>query len=176
MGANHMLRDFDYLSTVSGGGYIGSWLSRWLNKETDIGMVESKLAPKPDAPGAVREASQITFLRQHSNFLTPKTGMFSADTWSMLSIYVRNTMLNLGMLVALMAVAMMLPRLLVAAVAWLGPASRASLSWSARPPPCGRCFALRSVFRSSRARARDWLRGQSQGSVISFVVLPLMLA
>jgi hypothetical protein len=25
-----LLRRFDYLSTVSGGGYIGSWLSAWL--------------------------------------------------------------------------------------------------------------------------------------------------
>lgn len=177
LGANHMLRDFDYLSTVSGGGYIGSWLSRWLNKETDIGMVESKLAPKPDAPGAVREASQITFLRQHSNFLTPKTGMFSADTWSMLSIYVRNTMLNLGMLVALMAVAMILPRLLVAAVAWLGPASRAEFVavGSAAALWTVFCIALSISIKPCKG-ARDWLRGQSQGSVISFVVLPLMLA
>ena len=31
-----LLRQFDYLSTVSGGGYIGSWLSAWLywNKKT----------------------------------------------------------------------------------------------------------------------------------------------
>ncbi|UUZ57139.1 hypothetical protein LP419_11800 [Massilia sp. H-1] len=157
MGANHMLRDFDYLSTVSGGGYIGSWLSRWLNKETDIGMVESKLAPKPDAPGAVREASQITFLRQHSNFLTPKTGMFSADTWSMLSIYVRNTMLNLGMLVALMAVAMMLPRLLVAAVAWLGPASRAEFV------AVGSAAALWTVFCIALSISDQAVQGRATG-------------
>src|SRR5436309_3028873 len=25
-----LLRHFDYLSTVSGGGYIGSWLSAWI--------------------------------------------------------------------------------------------------------------------------------------------------
>ncbi|HEY0060578.1 MAG TPA: patatin-like phospholipase family protein [Telluria sp.] len=177
LAANRLLRDFDYLSTVSGGGYIGSWLSRWLNKENDIAMVESKLAPKPETPGAVHEAAQITFLRQHSNFLTPKTGMFSADTWSMLSIYVRNTMLNLTMLVALLAVAMMVPRLLVALVAWLGPGFKtqfAVLGWAAALWSVF-CIALSISIKPSKG-ARDWLRGQSQGNVIAFVVIPLMLA
>jgi hypothetical protein len=174
---NRMLRDFDYLSTVSGGGYIGAWFSRWLNKAGDIGLVEAKLAPKPDAPGAAREAQQITFLRQHSNFLTPKTGMFSADTWSMLSIYIRNTLLNLSMLVALMAAAMLLPRLVVAAVATLGPVFHSHFAlvaciaalWSVF------CIALGISTKPSKG-ARDWLKGQTQGNIICFVVLPLMLA
>jgi predicted acylesterase/phospholipase RssA len=27
-----LLNDFDYLSTVSGGGYIGSWLAAWIKR------------------------------------------------------------------------------------------------------------------------------------------------
>src|SRR6202035_5750926 len=27
-----LLEQFDYLSTVSGGGYIGAWLSAWVNR------------------------------------------------------------------------------------------------------------------------------------------------
>ena len=30
---NGMLRLFDYLSTVSGGGYIGSWLAGWIRND-----------------------------------------------------------------------------------------------------------------------------------------------
>lgn len=37
-----LLSRFHYLSTVSGGGYIGSWLSRWA-REAGITAVESAL-------------------------------------------------------------------------------------------------------------------------------------
>src|SRR5215813_129328 len=33
--AHHgLLKQFDYLSTVSGGGYIGSWLTAWIHRKT----------------------------------------------------------------------------------------------------------------------------------------------
>src|SRR5665213_2107948 len=32
---HHMLCELDYLSTVSGGGYIGSWLMAWTKRLTD---------------------------------------------------------------------------------------------------------------------------------------------
>lgn len=36
---NNLLSKFDYLSTVSGGGYIGSWLSAWIyHQKTGIGF------------------------------------------------------------------------------------------------------------------------------------------
>jgi predicted acylesterase/phospholipase RssA len=40
-----LMRRFDYLSTVSGGGYIGSWLSAWLywNKTEKKGSAETVL-------------------------------------------------------------------------------------------------------------------------------------
>ena len=45
-----LLRRVDYLSTVSGGGYIGGWLHAWVNREDgDIRKVEDKLAVRPGA-------------------------------------------------------------------------------------------------------------------------------
>jgi predicted acylesterase/phospholipase RssA len=32
---NGLLKRIDYLSTVSGGGYIGSWLAAWIRREAD---------------------------------------------------------------------------------------------------------------------------------------------
>jgi predicted acylesterase/phospholipase RssA len=47
------LASFDYLSTVSGGGYIGSWLSAWI-KRAGLHAVQCALgghaAPPPHRP------------------------------------------------------------------------------------------------------------------------------
>ena len=40
-----LLGTFDYLSTVSGGGYIGAWLSAWIHREKDIDNVQKQLCP-----------------------------------------------------------------------------------------------------------------------------------
>src|ERR1700691_4450571 len=50
--ADHRLLDqFDYLSTVSGGGYIGSWLTAWITRaggiENVIPQLRSKAEPVP---------------------------------------------------------------------------------------------------------------------------------
>ena len=45
-----MLPLFDYLSTVSGGGYIGSWFAAWIKTAADQGgakTVEEELKGKP---------------------------------------------------------------------------------------------------------------------------------
>src|SRR5215470_8938349 len=43
------LASFDYLSTVSGGGYIGSWLSAWIRR-TNLGHVQEQLG-RSGTPG-----------------------------------------------------------------------------------------------------------------------------
>src|SRR5205085_5353303 len=42
----HMLDEFDYLSTVSGGGFIGGWLSAWI-KRKGVHEVLEKLRERP---------------------------------------------------------------------------------------------------------------------------------
>lgn len=115
-----LLRRIDYLSTVSGGGYIGSWLAAWIGRDRSIKAVEEALAPPPAdcssksvdlSTGA--EPPAIKFLRSFSNYITPKTGVFSADTWSVASTYTRNLVLNLTILVTAFICFMLAPRLLV---------------------------------------------------------------
>jgi len=78
-----LLRKFDYLSTVSGGGYIGSWLMAWMQHQK-IGIVEvgKKLAPRAYKASDVGEPSEVRFLRNYSNYLTPRKGILSADFWA----------------------------------------------------------------------------------------------
>lgn len=104
-----LVRRFDYLSTVSGGGYIGSWLGAWIRRE-GIAEVERGLAPSPAESGAAMEHETIRSLRRYSNYLTPKLGVFSADTWTMISIYLRNLVLNQGILSLALVAALLLAR------------------------------------------------------------------
>src|ERR1043165_4820756 len=82
---------FHYLSTVSGGGYIGSWLSAWIARAgfPEVWKTLVGWRPYPD-----EEPSEIAWLRSYSNYLTPRTGILSADTWAAISLYLRNLTLN----------------------------------------------------------------------------------
>src|SRR4029077_10713440 len=41
-----------------------------------------------------QEPPQITGVRADSNYITPMLGLLSADTWTVLAVYVRNLLLN----------------------------------------------------------------------------------
>ena len=76
-----LLRQVDYLSTVSGGGYIGAWLvgnvrrtRYWLSRMTSWDK-------------------SIEHLRRYSNYLAPQNGVLSPDTWTMWGTWIRNAFL-----------------------------------------------------------------------------------
>ena len=89
-----LLDKFDYLSTVSGGGYIGSWLTAWSHRHPRglPGVMDELTAGS--AAGENHEADAVRWLRNYSNYLTPKLGFLSADSWTLLGIYLRNLLLN----------------------------------------------------------------------------------
>jgi Patatin-like phospholipase len=112
---NSLLGRFQYLSTVSGGGYIGSWLSAWRQRE-DFPGVWTDLIGRPDGPDA--EPPELSWLRAYSNYLTPKIGLGSADTWTGIAIYLRNLILN--WLVIIPAVCLVLLGLKFLAASFVG--------------------------------------------------------
>src|SRR5258706_3502894 len=110
-----LLRRFDYLSTVSGGGYIGSWLSSWAFRAGGLEPVEKVLqtqaepifaASKDDVP------TPLQWLRNYSSYLAPKAGLFSIDTWTLIATYVRNLLIVWMALVPPLMLVLFLPRLL----------------------------------------------------------------
>lgn len=152
---NSLLSKFDYLSTVSGGGYLGSWLSAWILREkifstaptsqkvvneqeevagtdmiegnspnVDLPDKESRIARRLgiesiqkkingcpiDGSGPNPEPPQLQHLREYSNYMSPRTGLLSADTWTLIAIYLRNLFLNLTIFLPLIAAVLMLPR------------------------------------------------------------------
>jgi hypothetical protein len=110
-----LLPRFDYLSTVSGGGYIGSWLAAWIKRfglnNVLEGLPPSNGAGQVNAPGRSPEAEPIHWLRRYSNYLTPRLGFFSADTWALVATYLRNLLLNQAILISALAAFLLLPRL-----------------------------------------------------------------
>ncbi len=85
---------FDYLSTVSGGGYIGSWYASWLKRAGSMAKVDDRLNPQKSADPLADEVRPIRWLRMFSNYLAPNASIMSADSWTMGVTWLRNTMIN----------------------------------------------------------------------------------
>ena len=108
--ARHGLLDrFDYLSTVSGGGFIGGWLSAWIRR-AGMKKVVDDLSKPPVSP-LVPDPSPVEHLRIYSNYLSPQPGLLSADTWTLVASVVRNLLLNWLVFVPVLIALLMLPRM-----------------------------------------------------------------
>lgn len=68
-----MLPGFDYLATVSGGGYTGAFWTQWRR------LHPGKIFPDSAAANSA-EPHEIGHLRRFSNFLSPTLGVFNFDT------------------------------------------------------------------------------------------------
>jgi len=113
-----LLKQFDYLSTVSGGGYVGSWLTAWVHRHpAGVAGVAEELRRQPHAP-LDTEPQPVAWLRTYSNFLSPRLGLLSADSWTLIGTYLRNLLLNWLVLLPLLIVGLMVPRFVVALVRW----------------------------------------------------------
>jgi hypothetical protein len=112
-----LMTKFHFLSTISGGGYIGSWLSSFVRR--DPGGMAAVEAGMRGAPAAQRdplapEIEPLRWLRRFSNYLTPKLGLMSGDTWAMAGSYLRNLLLVWLMFVPFLAAVLALPRVAIA--------------------------------------------------------------
>ncbi|HEY2619295.1 MAG TPA: hypothetical protein VGI78_18280 [Acetobacteraceae bacterium] len=90
LAAKHLLGEFNYLSTVSGGGYIGAWLTTIMHgggAGNGALSAANKALTEPTDPA-------LRSLRNYTNFLIPQGGFGSSDTWSAIVLWVRNVLLN----------------------------------------------------------------------------------
>jgi len=109
-----LLHTFDYISTVSGGGYIAGWLMAWMHHQ-NIGIreIEKRLSVPPKSPQQAADQPEVHFLRDYSNYLTPRKGILGADFWAFLASYLRNTLLNQVILVLALLSLLLVPRTIV---------------------------------------------------------------
>jgi hypothetical protein len=101
------LEEVDYLSTVSGGGYIGSWLMAWTKR------MASDLLPRAAFQRIARELAgccehtsadpaprPVRHLREYTSFLAPAVGL-TLDVWTLAALVLRNLIVNWVMILPL---------------------------------------------------------------------------
>jgi hypothetical protein len=105
-----LLRHVDYLSTVSGGGYIGSCLS-WLRAHVPVSSAQRLGAiPLADGSGTV-----LDWLRLHGRYLISGKGL---SGWTLGASILSGTLLNLFVLLPLLVTLVWLMTLDFVALGW----------------------------------------------------------
>jgi hypothetical protein len=90
----NVLHKFDYMSTVSGGGYIGSWFSSWIHRSGSFSKINDRLCPGKSQDPLADEVRPIRWLRMFSNYLSPNVSIMSSDAWASGMTWLRNTLVN----------------------------------------------------------------------------------
>jgi sulfite exporter TauE/SafE len=169
----------DYLSTVSGGGYVGGWFTAWVHREGRSTVLRT-LGEESSHDGPRTPQTAVDRLRATCRYLAPQGGIVSADLWTLLATMGRNLLLNWLVLLPLIAATLLVPRLFLAAV----EAVERNVT---TPPPCLPAdqapfwFGLLSismfvvaigyVVMNFVGRGHGW----SQGRFLSFVVVPTLI-
>ena len=114
-----VMPNVDYLSTVSGGGYVGSALI-WWHKRGLAGVVGEGATSKsvagmkpsnfpfgafPDGQNSSRQQAILNYMRFHSSYLVPSSGL---NLLSIIAVLLRNVLLSLLIYLTLAATAMWL--------------------------------------------------------------------
>ena len=184
-----MLPRFDYVSTVSGGGYLGGWLSAWCARnDQGVASVSAALKASLDKPpAAVGQVDPVAHLRAYNSYLSPKLGFMSGDTWSLAATIVRNMALNWLVGLPLLCAVLLLPHVFVQLVHLLSPppdalAPPGGLWASAVWTPAGALglvsaasfmLSIFSILRLLPAGGDDTRRGQDY---LLWVWLPMFLS
>lgn len=181
-----LLGSIDYLSTVSGGGYIGAWLVSWINRASkglaDVEALLGDFENHRKAGDTAVEPQEVNFLRDYSNYLTPRKGLFGADTWAAIATYLRNLLLNQAILLGFLGAVVLLPWCIVSTGHWLQACGY--LTGDSGQPAAlaaGSLLLLAVAWTSGQTAASSLTETEAPSSaaqkyVIYFVALPVLLS
>lgn len=179
--AGSALKQFEYLSTVSGGGYIGSWLSAWLYQERQrekgrqalivpplCGTAGPSVPPDKVVPaltmresrgplGDHEEAEPISNLRRNSHFLSPSFSSLSPDLWSDVASVLRNLFLNWILLVPPMILAVLVTKALYFALIDAHSITERSIWFLVVMAIPTLCLLISLSFSVANRPARGWI-------------------
>jgi hypothetical protein len=129
-----VLNTFDYLSTVSGGGFAGGWLAAWRYRAHDqqTNAVLEALAGAVQVERQV-EPEPLRRVRMLARYMNPEMGALSADSWTLATTILRNLLLNWVVLLPLLGAALLLPRVYKEAISafYIPPDTTAAATWLA---------------------------------------------
>jgi hypothetical protein len=155
-----LLGRFHYLSTVSGGGYIGGFLTAWRHHQPDDQTVFAELGerrttayPIDGSDDLFAEPQELQGVRADSNFLTPRLGALSGDTLTVLALYLRNLWLNWLIFLPLLLAGVFVPQFCFDFLFWAkfaSPELRYALLAAA-----GICLGLALAVSAAGRPARD---------------------
>src|SRR6516164_10362260 len=166
-----LLFDFDYLSTISGGGYIGSWLSAWRHHAGDDNAVLRSLTTRAVDPAD--EAPELRALRASSNYLTPRTGAMSPDTWTAAALVVRNLVLNWTIFLPLLVAVVLVP---IGAAEFIGWSPLWSSPWPQLCLVMATALLVWALAQSLVSRSGTHGHGIDQGRFLRRILIPQYLA
>jgi hypothetical protein len=136
----NLLPAFDYLATVSGGGYVGGFWSAWLSRAERTAAERRGGFPGVADGDARAEAPEVRHLRQFSNFLSPRVGLLSWDTGRMVAAAVSGLVPAFAAALALVALTLSLWTAVAWALSVTAPGARhdgALLAGAALAAPLG---------------------------------------
>ncbi len=167
-----LVGSFDYLSSVSGGGYIASWLRTWMYREGTTRVIAQLEATRPAGSPLSAEPAPVANLREYSNYLTPQLGLFSGDTWSAAAIILRNLILNWLVIIPVLVLAVGIPQLFLLVVKSNGLAP----SWNQCALDAALLVELVASISVYYHRRFVKQTGVPQAQFIMLCVLPICLA
>jgi hypothetical protein len=175
-----LLGKFHYLSTVSGGGYIGGWLAAWIYRaKGGLPEVTTNLAQPRDDTRPNPEPTQMQNLRSYSNYLSPRLGLLSADTWTLVATYLRNLILNWLVLIPLIAAVLTIPWIYLAVLMKYPPPYSFTPFWlGAVLLIAGVAYMglnLPTTRNGSEKDGKPEKKGRDEKSFLLFCLLPLFL-
>ncbi len=160
------LKQFNYLSTVSGGGYIGSWLQALITNTTLNDAIDAlKTQPGTRDPAL---GNPVLALRNFTNFLTP-AGNVSMDSFAGAILWFRNTFLNWLIFTPIFAAIALTPeiyRLTIEAAASTRPGLECILVFALAFLLIATVDGCRFLPTQAFARQRQAPPGQPQGRTV----------
>ncbi|MBX9647950.1 MAG: patatin-like phospholipase family protein [Xanthobacteraceae bacterium] len=178
LAAKQVLHRFDYLSTVSGGGYLGGFLTAWVARSGYKAVREDLDNTRPLEFDEMGFHSPIDHLRRYSSYLAPRRALFSSDMLTIGVIYVRNLLLNWCIVIPLLMSLVLAVKLLVGGLAVFGEVFHENSGSSLVSGLGAVGVCIYAVVTLESLRQRPGLESQRFGrrEFVAFQLLPMFIA